>query len=75
MLKVFCILFVALHAIMLLIEIIRCRRMYDYLSVRSFILNEITFISELLLSADLYAVFMAVMFGLVYLITGETVSL
>ena len=75
MLKVFCILFAVLHVIMLPIEIIRYRRMYDYLSVRSFILNEITFISELLLSADLYAVFMAVTFGLVYLITGETVSL
>lgn len=75
MLKVFGILYAVLHAIMLLVEAIRYRRMYDHLSAKSFILNEITFVSELLLSADLYAIFMAVMFGLMYLITGETVSL
>lgn len=75
MLKVFGILYAVLHAIMLAVEVIRYQRMYDHLSVKSFILNEITFVSELLLSADLYAIFMAVMFGLMYLITGETVSL
>lgn len=75
MLKVFGILYAVLHAIVLAVEVIRYRRMYDHLSVKSLILNEITFVSELLLSADLYAIFMAVMFGLMYLITGETVSL
>ena len=75
MLKVFGILYAVLHLVMAAIECIRFRRMYDHLSVKSFILNETTFVSYLLLSIDLFAVFMAFWFGLVYLITRETVSL
>ena len=75
MLIVFGILYVVLHAIMLAVEVIRYRRMYDYMSVKNFVLNEITFVSFALLSFDLYAVCMSCLFGIVYLITGETVSL
>ena len=75
MLKVFAILYVVLNLIMLLIESVRYHRMYDHLSVKSFVLNEITFVSHMLLSINLYAICMAFWFGLVYLITGETVSL
>lgn len=75
MLIVFGILYVVLHAIMLAVEVIRYRRMYDHLTVMSYILNEITFVSELLLSLDTYAVFMAVVFGLVYLLTGDAILL
>ena len=75
MIRVFAILYVVLHLTMAIIETVRYRRMYDYMSVKCFVLNEITFVSSVLLSVDLYAVCMGCLFGIVYLITGETVSL
>ncbi len=66
MIKVFAILYAVLHLTMAIIETVRYRRMYDCMSVKCFVLNEITFVSFALLSFDLYAVCMSCLFGIVY---------
>lgn len=75
MLKVFGILYIALNLAMVVIEAVRYWHRRDYMTLKGFIMYEATFVSHLLLSVDLYAICMGVLFGLVYLITGETVSL
>ena len=68
-------LYVMLNVLMVAVEIYRYHTRFDYMAVKYFFLNELTFVSLLLFVLDTFAIFFGCVFGFIYLITGHTIVL